>query len=345
MNLHNLISSIKPVNTEAAKACEARFNNVAKPIGSLGKLESLVMQIASVTGSAEVSLNRKAVVVFCADNGVAQSGASLYGHEVTTAIAKLLALGKSSVSVMAESCEAQVFPVDIGMVDTVNGLRSCKLMSGTNNIAKEAAMSAETAEKAIITGINTVKELKEKGYNIIATGETGMGNTTTSSAVCSVLLGRPAREVTGRGAGLDDAGLLRKIAAIEQAIEVNKPDADSPMDVLHKVGGLDIAAMAGLFLGGAIYNVPIVMDGFISGAAALIAVRLCPLSRGYILPSHKSFEPGARIILEELNFSPVIDADMRLGEGTGAAALFPLLDMALAVYNNAATYDDIQVGN
>jgi nicotinate-nucleotide--dimethylbenzimidazole phosphoribosyltransferase len=318
---------------------------VAKPVGSLGKLEGLLARIAAVTSSVDIDIGRKAVAVFCADNGVTRKGVANGGFEVTTAVCGMLGAGKASVNMMAKACGAEVFPVDIGMVDTVRGLADQKLMRGTNDITESPAMSRETAERAVMIGVETVKELKDKGFRLIATGEAGIGNTTTSSAICACLLSCPASEVTGRGAGLSDDGLIRKIAAIEQAIALNRPNPADPMDVLHKVGGLDIAAMAGLFLGGAACRVPIVMDGFISGAAALIATRLCADVSGYILPSHESGEPGARFIAEALGFSPVLQAGMRLGEGTGAVAVFPLLDMTLAVYRDAATYADIQVSH
>lgn len=343
MNLNDVLTRIRPVDMAAAEACIARFDQVAKPLGSLGKLEELLARIAAVTGSAEIGIGRKAVVVFCADNGVVRRGVAQSGYDVTTAIAGMLGMQKASVSVMAESCGAEVFSLDVGMVDPANGLRDCKLMHGTDDITEGPAMSRETAEKAIMVGIEMVKELKDMGFRLIATGEAGIGNTTTSSAICSVLLSRSVNYVTGRGAGLDDEGLHRKLAAIERAITANQPDSADPMDVLYKLGGLDIAAMTGLFLGGALYRAPIVMDGFISGVAALLAVRLCPDAKGYILPSHESGEPGARLLMDELGFSPVIHAGMRLGEGTGAVALFPLLDMALSVYRDTATFADIQV--
>ena len=342
-NLIEVLLTVKPVNSKAAKDCTARFDNIAKPVGSLGAFEQLLAQIAAITGSPEIDISKKAVVVFCADNGVVRRGVAMHDHEVTTAVAGMLNRGKSGVSAMAAACGADVFTFDIGMVDMVEGICNRKLMSGTNDITEGPAMSSSTAVKAIETGIDTVKNLAEKGYRLIATGETGIGNTTTSSAVCSALLSRPAREVTGRGAGLDDAGLYRKVIAIEQAIELNRPDASDPIDVLSKVGGLDIAALCGVFLGGALYRIPIVIDGFISGVAALLAVRLCRDVRGYMLPSHESDEPGARLLNEELGTLPVIKAGMRLGEGTGAVMLFPLLDMTLAVYRNTATYVDIQV--
>jgi len=342
-NLKSVFSRIQPVDEKAADDCRARFDQVAKPLGSLGKLEELLARIAAITGSAEINLERKAVVVFCADNGVVKRGVAQHSHEVTTAVGRLLHENRASISTMAKSCRADVFAIDIGMIDSVDGLRDCKLMHGTNDITEGPAMDRKTAEKAIGIGIDLVKDLKEQGYRFIATGEVGIGNTTTSSAVCSVLLDRPAHEVTGRGAGLDEAGLICKISAIEQAIRRNRPSPSDPIEVLHTLGGLDIAALTGVFLGGALHRVSVIMDGFISGVAALLAVRLCPAVHGYILPSHQSSEPGARILMEELAFSPILQAEMRLGEGTGAVALFPLLEMALSVYRDAATYADIQI--
>ena len=343
MKLNDVLARIRPIDSDAGKACITRFDQVAKPVGSLGKLEELLARIAAITGSADIDISRKAVAVFCADNGVTRRGVALGGHEVTTAVAGILGRGKASVSVMAKSCGADVWSVDVGMVDTVYGLSDCKLMSGTEDITEGPAMSRETAEKAVMIGVNTVKELKDKGYCLIAAGEVGIGNTTTSGAICSVLLNRSVSEVTGRGAGLDDDGLRRKLAAIEQAITVNKPNPADPLDVLHKLGGLDIAAMTGLYLGGALYRTPIVMDGLISCTAALVAARLCPDVKGYILPSHESDEPGARYLMDALSCSAILQAGMRLGEGTGAVALFPLLDMALAVYHDAAVFADIRI--
>ena len=245
MNLNDLLTQIQPVDETASNACFARLDQVAKPIGSLGKLEELLARIAAVTRTPDIDITQKAVTVFCADNGVTRRGVAQGGHEVTTAIAGILGCGKASVSVMAKACGADVFNVDVGMVDSVIGLRDCKLMRGTGDMTEGPAMSREIAVKAVMIGVEMVRELKNKGYRLIATGEAGIGNTTAASAVCAVLLSCSAQEVTGRGAGLDDAGLCRKIAAIEQAITVNKPNAMDSLDVLHKVGGLDIAAMAG----------------------------------------------------------------------------------------------------
>lgn len=343
MNLETMIEQILPADKEIYKACEYKWDHIAKPVGSLGKLEELVCNIAAASGTADVDISKKCVLVFCADNGVLAQGVAQSTHDVTTAIARSLVRRTTSVSVMAKACGADVFPVDMGMVDKVEGLLPYSLQKGTADISQGSAMSREDAIKAICTGIELVGMRKQEGYGLIATGEAGIGNTTTSSAILSVILDKPVAEVTGRGSGLTDAGLLRKQKAIEQAIQVNQPDKEDVIDVLSKVGGFDIAAMTGAFLGGAIYHVPVIMDGFISGVAALCAVRLCPEVKGYILPSHISAEPAGQMLMKELGFAPMIHGNMRLGEGTGAVALMPLLDMAVAVYKNAASFDDIQV--
>jgi nicotinate-nucleotide--dimethylbenzimidazole phosphoribosyltransferase len=215
------------------------------------------------------------------------------------------------------------------------------IADGTNNIAEGPAMTDEQAYMAIEAGIRLVKDCADQGYTILATGEMGIGNTTTSSAVASILLHSPVAEVTGRGAGLSDSGLLRKISVIEKAIKVNQPDPDDAYDILRKLGGFDIAGMTGIFLGGALYRIPIVIDGIISAVSALIAMRLCPESRHAMLASHVSDEPAGRMLLDALNLRPLITAEMRLGEGTGAVASFPLLDMALCVYHGSSSFSDI----
>ena len=341
--LQTTLAEIQPIDRSAYDACIARFDRVAKPVGSLGLMETLLAQISAITGSAELDLSKKCVLVFCADNGVTSQRVSQSGSEVTTAIAHMLADRTSGVCTMAKCCGADVFPVDMGMVDTVEGLLPRKIAFGTNDISLGPAMSREAAIQAIELGISLVKEKKEAGYRLIATGETGIGNTTTASAVAAVLLGESVETVSGRGAGLDDAGLARKRAAIERAILVNAPDARDPIDVLSKLGGFDIAAMTGVFLGGAQYRMPVVMDGMISAVSALLAVRLCPTVCDSIIPSHLSAEPAARLICHALGKEPILRADLRLGEGTGAVALFPLLDMAVAVYQDAATFADISV--
>lgn len=342
-DLNAVLAAIRPADQNIFEACEHRFDIIAKPVGSLGKLENLIERVAAASGTVDVDISKKCVLVFCADNGVLAQGVAQSTHEVTTAIARSLVRGTTSVNAMAKACGAEVFPVDMGMVDRVEGLQDHSIRRGTNDISQGPAMSRKEAVKAILTGIELVEQRVKEGYRIIATGEAGIGNTTTSSAILSVLLDKPVAEVTGRGSGLTDEGLLCKQRAIEQAIQTNMPDREDILDVLAKLGGFDIAAMTGAFLGGALYHVPIIMDGFISGVAALCAVRLCPAVAGYILPSHVSAEPAGRMLMEEMGFAPMIHGDLRLGEGTGAVALMPLLDMAVSVYRHAATFEDIQV--
>lgn len=343
MRLEELIEAIGPADREAYAACEARFNAVAKPVGSLGKLEELLKWVAAASGDPRIDVSKKCVLVFCSDNGVLAQGVAQSGSDVTAAIARSLSAGTTSVSVMARTAGADVFPIDMGMVEAVPGLLDRRLGPGTADISQGPAMSRETAERGALVGAELVRTRAEEGYRVIATGEAGIGNTTTSSAIAGVLLGRPPEVVTGRGSGLTDEGLRRKINAIRRAVAVNCPDPGDPLDVLAKLGGFDIAGMTGAFLGGARYRVPVVMDGFISAVAALCAVRLCPAARDYILPSHITAEPAGRLLMEALGFAPLLYGDMRLGEGTGAVALFPLLDLAAAVYHHAATFADIDV--
>jgi len=343
MELETLLKRIRPTDSAAYDACIKRFDAVAKPVGSLGQMETLLARIAGVYAGADIDIGKKCVLVFCADNGVVEEGVAQSNADVTTAIARMMAAKKSCVCVMAESVGAQVFPVDVGMRDTVNGLINRKLAHGTQNIANGPAMTRELAITAIELGAELVRQKQEEGFRLIALGETGIGNTTTASAMASVLLNKSIAEVTGRGAGLSDEGLVRKREAIERAIARNHPDPADPLDVLCKLGGLDIAAMTGAFLGGAMYGVPMVMDGVISAVAALCAVRLDPRVRDYIIPSHLSAEPACRFLCETLELEPILQAAMRLGEGTGAVALFPLLDMAVAAYHSAATFADIAV--
>lgn len=345
MILEQICNSIQPLNKAAMRQARKNWDAVAKPLGSLGRLEDLIVQLAGITGTPEVTIDRKAVVAFCADNGVVAEGVSQSGQEVTAIVARGFARGTTSVCRMAAVAGAEIVPVDIGMAQEVQEpelLQRC-IRRGTANLAQEPAMTRQEAVQAIETGLSLVRELKEKGVQLLATGEMGIGNTTTSSAVTAVLLNRPVEEVTGRGAGLSSAGLVRKISAISQGIEQNHPDPADPLDVLAKLGGLDIAGMVGLYLGGAYYRVPVVMDGFISAAAALIAVRLCPTVQAYLVPSHQSEEPATELVLGELGLEPVLRAGMRLGEGTGAVALMPLLDMALAVYREAPSFGDINM--
>ena len=326
MTLEEAIAKIKPLDHNAMEIAQKRWDSIAKPLHSLGKLETLLIQIAGITGNAEVDLSRRGLIAMCADNGVVEEGVTQTGQEVTAIVAENFLKYDTSVGVMCKQNHAEIFPVDMGMVTDTKVRTDHKIAYGTQNMTKGPAMTREQAVKGLEAGI-----------------EMGIGNTTTSSAVASVLLKQPVEEMTGRGAGLTSEGLVRKINAIKKAIALNEPDPEDAIDVLAKVGGLDIAGMAGVFLGGAVYGIPVVMDGFISCVSALIAMRICPAARDYILASHVSNEPAAHLILENMGKEAIIHADMCLGEGTGAVALFPILDLAAAVYHSMSTFDDIHV--
>jgi nicotinate-nucleotide--dimethylbenzimidazole phosphoribosyltransferase len=343
MDFVKLNGSILPPDEGAMANSLSRWNSIAKPIGSLGLLEEAVIKIAGLTGNADIKLEKRAVVVMCADNGVVEEGVTQTDSSVTAIVAGNIAKGDASVCHMAAVAGADVFPVDIGMLTRREGVLDLHIADGTKNMTKGPAMTREQAERAISVGIDTVEKCKNQGYDIIATGEMGIGNTTTSSALAAVLLGIPVSQITGRGAGLSDEGLERKTKAIERAIEENKPDRYDALDVLSKLGGFDIAGIAGLFIGGAIHRVPILVDGFISSVAALVAARLCPNSVCAMLAAHRSGERASQIILSEIGLSPLICAEMRLGEGTGAVCAIPLLDMALSVYGEMPSFDDIGI--
>ena len=304
-----------------------------------------MIQIAGIKGTSDFELRKRGLIIMCADNGVVEEGVTQTGQEVTAIVADNFTRGETSVCIMAEEAKVDLFPVDVGMATDVPSVtkKEYKVMYGTHNFAKEAAMTREEAVAAIEVGIQMVKKCAEAGYEILATGEMGIGNTTTSSAVASVLLGKPVEDMTGRGAGLSGEGLVRKINAIKKAIALNNPDRADVIDVLAKVGGLDIAGMTGVFIGGAALGMPVVMDGFISCVSALIAVKICPQVSDYIIASHVSKEPAAHLILKELDKEAIIHAGMCLGEGTGAVALFPLMDLSCAVYNSMSTFGDINV--
>ena len=343
MTLEETLDCIKPLNKTSMKVASKRWDSIAKPLHSLGKLEELVIQIAGITGNPDVHISKRALVPMCADNGVVAEGVTQSGQEVTAIVSENFLRGDTSACVMSHKCGTDVIPVDIGMAVDTKVSNELKVAYGTANMAKGPAMTGDEAVKALEAGIEMVRRLKEQGYEIFATGEMGIGNTTTSSAIASVLMNRPVEDMTGRGAGLSGDGLKRKVNAIKKAIEINKPDPNDPIDVLSKVGGFDIAGMAGMFLGGAALGVPVVIDGFISCVAALVAQRLSPICKDYMIASHVSKEPASKMLLEELGKEAVIHADMCLGEGSGAVALFPLLDMGIAVYESMSTFEDINV--
>lgn len=338
------------------------WDRVAKPLDGLGKFEDVITKIGAIAGTEHVSISKRAVIMMCADNGIVEEGISQSGQEVTTAVAQKMAVKQSSVGKMASVIGMDTIPVDIGInrEEAITGVRDLKVRQGTRNFLREPAMTEEETKAAILTGINLVRECKEQGYELLATGEMGIGNTTTSSALTAALLGCSAKEVTGRGAGLDDKKLQKKVQVIESALEkygfrgaddgetcrgaaatCQKPE--DAFRALQSVGGLDIAGLAGICIGGAIYRVPIVLDGVISLAAALAAERMVPGTREYLIASHVGKEPAVRKLMDELGLDAVIEARLALGEGTGAVMMAGLLDMALSVYNSQTTFTDMKI--
>ena len=341
LELKQLLSKITWPDETARTAAHAHWASLAKPLGGLGRLETMLEDAAALTGTAELAFSRRAVLVLCADNGVVAQGVSQTDQGVTRAVAENLAARRTSVCQMAKTARCEVVPVDLGMAgEPVPGVQNCRIAAGTADFTTGPAMTRQQAVDAIAAGIRLVRAQKAAGVQLLATGEMGIGNTTTSSAVAAVLLGQPVERMTGRGAGLSDAGLARKLDAIRRGIARNRPDAADPLDVLSKLGGFDIAGLCGVFLGGALEGLPVLMDGFISGVAALCAVRLCPAAEKAVFASHCSTEPAARLVLEALGKAPLLTAGLHLGEGTGAVASIPLWDMALAVYRDCYSFTE-----
>lgn len=340
-NLQTLLKGICLPDGAARAAAQKRWAGCAKPLGSLGLLEGIIADMAALTGTEEVAISPRTVLVLCADNGVVAQGVSQSGSEVTGIVAHALATGQSNVCRMAALANCSVLPVDMGILNftPIPGVYESRIGNGTADITQGSAMTREQAERAILAGVELVRRQKAEGVQLLATGEMGIGNTTTATAVACALLKRTPQELAGRGAGLSDAGLARKRKAIETALAVNCPDADDPVDVLAKVGGFDLAGLCGAFLGGAYYRVPVLVDGAISAAAALCAVRLCPAATAAVFASHESAEPTGKLLLQALDKKPILTAEMRLGEGTGAVAVMPILDMALAIYHGS-TFSD-----
>ena len=335
LDFNALNSQITGLDEDAVKASLERWSLVAKPLKSLGVLEDIVTQIAGVTGQARFDVTRRVLVCMCSDNGVIAQGVTQTDESITSLVTGDLAKGISSANFMANVAKVDVLSVDVGVKNPsdVPGIISRRIAAGTQDFTQGPAMTKEQASAAVEVGIEMAKLCKDKGYTALATGEMGIGNTTTSAAVASVLLGCDPVEITGRGAGLSTEGLKRKISAIERGIALNKPDPKDALDVVAKVGGFDIAAMAGMYIGGALYRMPVVIDGVISAVAALVAQRLCPACAFVMIPSHISAEPAAHKIFTTLGMKPIIHAGLHLGEGTGGLCLFPLLDMAMSLYD------------
>lgn len=364
LEFENLIALVTPTSQSHRQLAKKHWDSIAKPLDSLGEFEKILQKLSAIYESEIPDISNKCITVMCADNGIVKEGISQSDKDVTLAVAKSMALGTSSIAVLSKAAGSKMTVFDMG-IDSFDteiyslGVINHKLMHGTNNFIKEKAMPLDITLRALLTGISTVSELKENKTKIIGTGEMGIGNTTTSSALSAAILNLPVEDVTGRGAGLDDIKLNKKIDIIKEGIEKygfrDKLFLDSiksenksvrslaVLDLLSSLGGLDIATLTGIFIGGSIYKLPIVIDGVISEVAALFAYFINPLCKEYMIASHLSREPVASIIFDILDLRPVIDASLALGEGSGCAMLFPLLDMVLEIYTKNASFSDIKI--
>jgi nicotinate-nucleotide--dimethylbenzimidazole phosphoribosyltransferase len=348
MSIQNLCRRIQPVDISLRGKAQARLDRLTKPLGSLGRLEELAASYVSITGEVKPNVPRGVVFTFAADHGVTLEGVSAYPREVTPQMVLNFLRGGAGVNVLARHAGVDVRVVDIGVdyeFDAVPGLLARKVMKGTNNLAVESAMTRSQAEQAVMIGVELATEVVREGIGLIGTGEMGIGNTTPSAAITAAMTGRPVADVTGCGTGIDESSRQHKIAVIERALELHRPDMMDPLDVLRKVGGLEIAGLVGVILGTAAARVPVVLDGFIAGAAALIAVGLQPLCREYLIASHRSVEQGHRVVLDHLRLKPLLDLDLRLGEGTGACLGMDLVCAAIKIYTEMATFDEAGVSD
>lgn len=348
MKIEEIIKAIQPLDETAMQAARRRQDTLTKPRGSLGRLEELSIRLAGMKADPFPSLERKAVIVMAADHGVAREGVSAYPSEVTAQMVLNFLRGGAAINVLARQAGARVTIVDIGVAgefEEVPGLIRRKVMCGTRNQAEGPAMTRAEAEQALQVGVDVLNEEAGRGLDIVATGDMGIGNTTPSSAIAAILSGLPVAQVVGRGTGIDDRALERKIRVIERSLAVNQPNPNDTMDVLHKVGGLEIAGLAGVMIAAARHRIPVVVDGFISTAAATIAAGLAPGVRAYLIAAHQSVEIGHQALLKHLNLAPILDLNLRLGEGTGAALAFHLIEASTRILREMATFDEAGVSD
>lgn len=344
--LHQTIKAIQPMNQDVMVAAQARQSQLTKPAGSLGRLESLSVQVAGMTGQLNPPLTNRAIIVAAGDHGVTAEGVSAFPSAVTPQMVLNFLNEGAAINVLAHQAGARVIVLDAGVATELPShpnLINAKVAFGTQNFAAGPAMSRDQAVQAIEAGIDVVTRECQGGLHLLGTGDMGIGNTTPSSAICALMTGADVAEVTGRGTGIDHGAWEHKVEIINRAIAVNQPDPDDPLDVLAKVGGFEIGAIAGLILGAAAHRVPVLVDGFISTAGALIAAALAPLSRDYMIAAHRSVEPGHQIMQKHLNLQPIFHLDLRLGEGTGAALAMPVVASAVALLNEMATFADANV--
>lgn len=346
MSLHETLGRIRPANHELLAQAQLRLDRLTKPLGSLGRLEELAAQYVMISGERKPSVPRGVIFTFAADHGVTKEGVSAYPREVTAQMVLNFLRGGAGVNVLSRHAGVAVRVVDIGVAHEfgiVPELIQKKIAFGTKNFLMEPALSREQAEQAVIVGMEMAMLASQEGMGLIGTGDMGIGNTTASAAITAVMTGLPVAAVTGHGAGIDEAGHARKVSVIQRALDLHRPDRGDALDVLRKIGGLEIGGLAGLILGAAAARVPIVLDGFIAGAAALIAVGLQPLCRDYLIASHRSVERGHQAILDHLSLKPLLDLDLRLGEGTGACLGMSLVCAAVKIYTEMATFQEAGV--
>jgi nicotinate-nucleotide--dimethylbenzimidazole phosphoribosyltransferase len=346
MGFQETIERIQPTDLRLLAQAQARLDRLTKPIGSLGRLEELAARYVMITGEMKPAVPRGAVFTFAADHGVTAEGVSAYPSAVTPQMVLNFLRGGAGVNVLARHAGIEVRVVDIGVAfdfEAAPELIHRKVMPGTKNLLVESAMSPIQAEQALQVGIELATEAALQGIGLIGTGEMGIGNTTASSAIAAVMTRRPVSEVTGRGTGIDDASHLRKIDVIQRALDLHRLDSANALKILASVGGLEIGGLAGLMLGAAAARIPVVLDGFIAGAAALIAVGLQPRCKDYLIASHRSVERGHEVILNYLGLKPLFDLDLRLGEGTGACLGMSLVFAAIKIFTEMATFDEAGV--
>ena len=344
--ISNTIESIKPLDKEAMAKARAKQDTLTKPPGSLGRLEELSIQLAGIQGKTMPQIKHKAIIVMAGDHGVVAEKIGNWPQEVTAQMVRNFLRGGAGINVIARQVGVRVIVVDMGVATDLKpdpALLSKKISYGTQNMTLGPAMTAEQAVKAIEAGIELATDETAKGIDIIGTGDMGIGNTTASSAICAVVTGKTVAEVTGRGTGLSDEQLAHKVAVIERALRVNHPDPAQPLDMLAKLGGFEIGGLVGVMLGAAAKRIPVVIDGFISGAAALIATALSPGLKDYLIAAHISAEPGHRILLEHLGLKPLLNLNMRLGEGPGAALGIFLAETATRILTEMATFAEAGV--
>jgi nicotinate-nucleotide--dimethylbenzimidazole phosphoribosyltransferase len=344
--INRTLSEIKPLDEKAMAEARKRQDDLTKPQGSLGQLESLSIQLAGIKGNLRPRIIHKVIFTLAADHGVTKEGVSAYPSEVTPQMVYNFLRGGAAINVLGRHIGARVVIADLGVASVLErhpDLSDRKVAMGTENIAKGPAMSKEEAIRSIETGIELVEEELSKGLDILGTGDMGIGNTTASSAITAVLTGVDVAAVTGRGTGVDDKGWEKKVKVIQKALEQNRPDPKDAIDVLSKVGGFEIGGIAGVILAGARYRIPVVLDGFISGAAALISASLSPQVKPFLIASHQSVEEGHRIILDHLGLKPLLNLGLRLGEGTGAALGISLVEASLKILDEMATFSEAGV--